>query len=200
MTQLVLFEDSHFIIDLMYAKKENMFGRAVYEETGYGNKAYMHKDVKNALLRLIPFLEQNNLKMRLCDAYRPPLAHEKMQELIPFPGFMALSPELSNHCHGTAVDVCLTDINGHNLIYPTEVDAYEKTFQQQVAAGDFAEFKIHLQKARHDYNEASPEAVKNRQQLKSLMESVGFESIPHEWWHYNLKYWQNYPLIPNEKS
>ena len=31
--------------------------------------------------------------------------------------------------------------------------------------------------------------------LKSMMESVGFESIMHEWWHYNLKGWQNYPMV-----
>jgi len=195
MENLLLFENPHFVIDMMYARANNMVGRAVYRDIGYGNLAYMHKDTAAALLKLVPFLEKNNLKMRICDAYRPPLAHKKLLEIIPFKGFFAATPERSNHCHGTAVDVCLTDINGHNLPYSTEIDAYEKRFQEQVCRGDFSAFQEHLKKARHDYDAASPEALKNRSVLKSLMESVGFESIIHEWWHYNLKGCENYPVV-----
>jgi len=174
-----------------------MLGRAVYKEIGYGNAAYMHVDVKSALLKLVPFLEENSLKMRICDAYRPPVAHKKLLEIIPRSKakFFAETPEKSSHCHGTAIDICLTDIHGHNLIYPTEIDAYEKHFQKQVSIGRFDEFDLHLQKARHDYQGAPAEAIKNREQLKFLMESAGFEAILHEWWHYNIKGWQNYPVI-----
>lgn len=193
--KLVLLNDPHFIIDMMYAYPQNMFGRAVYEEMGFGKQAYLHKDALNALLRAIPFLEENKLKMRICDAYRPPKAHRYMLQLIPTPGFLAQTPERSNHCHGTAVDVCLTDLDGRNLIYPTAVDAYDKYFQEQVCQGHFDSFKQHLQKARHDYKNAKPDELHNRQQLKELMESIGFEAIPHEWWHYNLKGWQTYPMI-----
>ncbi len=194
---LVELLDVHFIIDMMYARTDNMIGCAIYKEIGYGNKAYMHKDVKEALLQILPFLRENNLKMRICDAYRPPLAHQKLLEIIPRSKakFFAETPELSNHCHGTAVDVCLTDISGNNLIYPTEIDAYEKRFQEQVRDGYFEAFQHHLQKARHDYSEASKEAITNRQELKKIMEKVGFESVSHEWWHYNIKNWQNYPVI-----
>lgn len=194
---LVPLNDNHFIIDMMYARYNNMVGCSVYEEIGYGNRAYMHKDVEVALRKIIPFLEQNKLKMRICDAYRPPLAHQKLLKIIPRSKahFFAETPDKSNHCHGTAIDVCLTDINGNNLTYPTEIDAYEKRFQEQISNGYFEEFQQHLIKARHDYMEASKEAIKNRQVLKDLMENAGFESIPHEWWHYNLKNWQNYPVI-----
>lgn len=198
--QLVLLEDKHFIVDMMYARKNNMVGRAVYEEIGYGNKAYMHRNVCNALQKLVPFLQENKLKMRICDAYRPPIAHRKLLEIIPMQGFFAVSAERSNHCHGTAVDVCLTDENGRNLVYPTEVDAYEKRFQQQVCRGIFDEFKQHLCKARHDYMQADEKALQNRQMLKMLMESVGFEAISHEWWHYNIQNWQNYPLVEWDKE
>ena len=194
---LVELLDVHFIIDMMYARTDNMIGYAIYKEIGYGNKAYMHKDVKEALLQILPFLQENNLKMRICDAYRPPLAHQKLLEIIPRSKakFFAETPELSNHCHGTAVDVCLTDISGNNLIYPTEIDAYEKRFQEQIRDGYFEAFQHHLQKARHDYSEAPKEAITNRQELKKIMEKVGFESVSHEWWHYNIKNWQNYPVI-----
>lgn len=197
MNELIQLTDSHFIIDMMYARTNNMVGCAVYKEIGYGNVAYMHKDMLSTLLKIVPFLEKNKLKMRICDAYRPPIAHQKLLEIIPRykTKFFAETPEKSNHCHGTAIDVCLTDIDGNNLLYPTEIDAYEKRFQEQVSKDLFTEFDRHLQKARHDYMEALPEAIANREQLKRLMENIGFESITHEWWHYNLRNWQSYPLI-----
>lgn len=197
--ELILFNDPHFIIDMMYARSNNMVQQAVYEKIGFGNQAYMHPDVAENLLSLIPILEENNLEMRICDAYRPPLAHQKLLEIIPFEGFFAKNPERSNHCHGTAVDVCLTDLRGNNLPYPTEIDAYEKRYALQVLKGDFKEFQQHLIKARHDYDKAADDELKNRRFLKDLMEAHGFSSIPHEWWHYNLKNYQDYPLVEWQK-
>ncbi len=192
---LVLFEDSHFITDLMYARANNMLSRPVYEEVGFGHQLYMHKDVAERLLSLVSELEKMGCKMRICDAYRPPIAHEKLLEIIPKAGFFAATPQRSNHCHGTVVDVCLTDPAGNNLAYPTEIDAYDAKFAKQVAEGNFDEFFEHLKKARHDYMEATPQEIQNREQLKELMESHGFESISHEWWHYNLVGWQDYPVM-----
>lgn len=193
--ELILFENEYFIIDLMYARKNNMVGRAIYEEVGFGNKAYLHKNVAKCLLSLVPVLKEINCKMRICDAYRPPIAHERLLQIIPKEGFFAATAERSNHCHGTAVDVCLTDKFGNNLDYPTEVDAYEKKYQKQILAGKFDDFFVHLQKARHDYEGASLRQKKNREFLKNLMETHGFSSINHEWWHYNIHDFANYPLI-----
>lgn len=86
MNKLVQLTNPHFIIDMMYARSDNMVERAVYSEIGYGNKAYMHIDVKEALLKIIPFLEENNLKMRICDAYHPPLAHQIVRNHSAFKG------------------------------------------------------------------------------------------------------------------
>ena len=111
MDNLVLFEHPRFIVDMMYARNNNMVGQDVYRQVGYGDKAYMHKDTAAALLKIAPILEQNHLKMRICDAYRPPVAHQRLLEIIPRSKakFFAETPEKSNHCHGTAIDVCLTD-------------------------------------------------------------------------------------------
>ena len=157
MQNLVLVEHPLFIVDMMYARTDNIVGRAVYVDIGFGNKAYVHKDVWDALLKIVPFLDAYNFKLRICDAYRPPLAHKKLLEIVPMSGLFAANEEKSNHCHGTAVDVCLTDKNGKNLKYPTQIDAYEKCFQEQISEGKFDEFAANLQKARHDYMEASAE-------------------------------------------
>ena len=197
MEKLVTITDPHFIIDMMYARTNNMVQHAVYEEIGFGNVAYLHIDAYEKLTSVVPTLEKLNLKMRICDAYRPPLAHLRLLEIIPREKakFFAETPEKSNHCHGTAIDVCLTDMDGNNLLYPTEIDAFEPRFAEQVKQGQFGEFEKHLVKARHDYMDAPKEAVENRQFLKKLMEDAGFEAIPHEWWHYNIIGFQNYPMI-----
>ncbi len=192
---LTVIDDNHFIADAMYARSNNILKRSVYQEVGFGNQILVHPDVKNALLSLIPELDRLKCKMRICDAYRPPIAHQKCIETIPIKGFFAADYRKSNHCHGTAVDVCLTDMEGNNLVYPTEIDAYDPIFAEQLAQGQLDSFQEHLIKARHDYCGATLEAIQNRETLKQLMETHGFESIPHEWWHYNIKGWQNYPVI-----
>ena len=200
MGKLVLFEDKHFIVDMMYARANNMMLSPVYETIGFGNKAYVQEDVKEKLLSLVSVLKKQGYKMRICDAYRPPLAHKEMLKIIPIQGFFAANYERSNHCHGTAIDVCLTDINGNNLEYPTEIDAYDPLFAKEVVSGVFENFQKHLIKARHDYEGASAKALKNRKFLKDLMESHGFLSIPHEWWHYNLKGFEKYPVVEWSKE
>lgn len=186
-----------FIIDMMYAGlNNNMTGRAVYAEIGLGNRAFVHRDMWNVLQKAIPTLERLNLKMKICDAGRPVIAHRILTEIIPIKGFFALEPEKSQHCHGTAVDVCLCTPDGQELAYPTRVDAYEAQIAQEAQQGKTSKLAEQLKKARHDYE--APELkteISNRRQLKELMESIGLQSIPHEWWHYNLPGGLEYPLF-----
>lgn len=185
---LVEIQQERFICELMYAGLDhNMTGRAIYEEIGFGNHAYVHPDLWEKLQKLIPWLEEKQLKMKIFDAYRPPMAHRKLREVIPQPGFFAADAAISPHCRATAVDVCLCDENGKELSYPTLVDAYDPDYAKQVQKGESAAFFEYLKKARHDYvDEQVPEQIHNRQELKALMESVGLKALPHEWWHYEL--------------
>lgn len=192
---LVEITDSHFIIDMMYARGENIAGLPVYKQIGLGNRAFAHPQVIEKMLSLIPELEMLNLKLRICDAYRPPLAHILLMQQVPLPGLFAENYQLSNHCHGTAVDVCLTDLNGNNLDFPTEIDAYTPEIAQALHQGNPTPLRENLIRARHDYQDASPTALTNRKLLKELMISHGFEPIPHEWWHYNLQNFEDYPVI-----
>ena len=191
--------DEHFVVDMMYASlKNNMTGVAVYQEIGFGNRALVHKDVWESLQKTIPYLEAKGLKLKIYDAYRPPLAHRRLKEIIPEPGFFASKPEVSQHCHATAVDVCLCHKDGTDLEYPTKVDAYDATYAKQIQEGISAPFFEYLKQARHDFTDtANTEALKNRADLLELMESVGLERCRHEWWHYDLPNGkdENHPMI-----
>ncbi len=191
--------DLHFIVDLMYAgTAHNMTGRPVYREIGLGNRALVHQDLWNKLEKLVPWLEVRRRKIKVFDAYRPPLAHCMLREIIPQPGFFAPDPSVSPHCRAAAVDVCLTDENGVELEYPTAVDAYDPYYAQEVQSGHSEAFFEYLKQARHDYVGGTKEARKNRDELRELMESVGLKALPHEWWHYELPHGREddrYPVI-----
>jgi len=187
-----------FIIDMMYSRTNNMLGRAIYQEIGWENKAVVHRDLWQKLKKIVPTLITNKMKLKICDAYRPAIAHEMMKSLIPMKGFFADYAAKSQHCLGTAVDVCLCNEEGKEYSYPTKVDAYEAWFSKQVLSGNTEAFIEHLKKARHDYfAQGYEEEIKNRDFLRNLMESAGLEGIMHEWWHYNLPNGKNdrYPMV-----
>lgn len=192
---LIELKGERFIIDLMYAGTRNIATYAAYDEIGLGNRAFVHSQVFENLMKVVPILKKNNLKMCIRDAYRPPKAHILLQKKIAISGLFAANYQLSNHCHGTAVDVCLADENGKFLTYPTETDAYTEDIAKAVMRGNFIPLQENLLKARHDYMQAPYEVLANRSFLKELMENNGFSSIPHEWWHYNLKGFEKYPVI-----
>ena len=59
---MVEISDPHFIIDMMYARDDNLSGQPVYEQIGFGKKAYVRKEMWERLQKIIPWLEQNNMK------------------------------------------------------------------------------------------------------------------------------------------
>lgn len=194
----VKIKNDRFIVNLMYARKANIVGKAVYQEIGWGNVGVVHKDLWVRLEELVNVLEKEKLKLKICDAYRPKIAHYMMKKIVPIEGFFAKNPESSQHCLGTAVDVCLCDNEGKELLFPTKVDAYDKKYVKQILEGNMEAFVDHLKKARSDYvNAKIKKRIENRELLKELMNTVGLEGIGSEWWHYNLPDGKidRYPLV-----
>ena len=186
---MVEIDDPHFIVDMMYAKPQNLSGQPVYELCGIGNHAYVRIELWEALKKLIPWLEEHRLKLKICDAFRPMSAHMALKEAIheKGPGIFASLAQTSKHCHGTAVDILLTDMNGNELAYPTKVDCYRPDLAAKIQKGDTKDFYEYTKCGRHDYFAPNLEKeIANREQLKNLMESVGLISWVGEWWHYEL--------------
>lgn len=193
---LVALKNERFVVKSIYATSENMTSTAVYNDFGINeNEAYAHQDTYEAILKLVPILKEKKLKLKIFDAYRPPLAHERLKNIIPIDKFFAATPARSKHCYGIAVDVCLCDEQEQELEYPTNIDGYTKEFANEVKNGNSQNFMEHLKKCRQDYEQASPKALANRQFLREIMEQAGFEIITHEWWHYNLQTEKEYPII-----
>jgi D-alanyl-D-alanine dipeptidase len=192
-----------------YTIKGNMTGVAAYPQVGLGNIAIVHKQMWEKLEKLIPYLEENDRYIKVFDAYRPPEAQILMKKIIPIDGYFAADPERSQHCHATAVDICLCDSNKQELKYPTPLDAYTPEnadlIQQAINAPSKEEcdkimdiFSQKIKKAGHDYtsNDLTEEEIKNREELKDLMEGIGLYSLFFEWWHYNLFPREQYNNLP----
>ncbi len=197
---MVEIKDPHFMVEMMYAGRQNISGRPVYEEIGFGKKAYVRAELWERLQKLIPWLEEHKLKLKICDAYRPLAAHAGLKKAIheQGPGLFASSGELSKHCHGTAVDAVLCREDGTELKYPTKVDCYTPEFAAQVQNGETAEFYEYAKQGRQDYqNPDMIEEIANRERLSRLMESIGLEAIASEWWHFEMpdEYNLDYPVI-----
>lgn len=45
------------------------------------------------------------------------------------------------------------------------------------------------------FMDLDPESIKNRELLKGVMTHFGFDIYPDEWWHYDFRGWENYPLM-----
>jgi D-alanyl-D-alanine dipeptidase len=50
-------------------------------------------------------------------------------------------------------------------------------------------------RAYPDYKGGQPEARGKRDLLRWAMEKHGFTVEPNEWWHFNYKDWEQYPIL-----
>ena len=166
-----------FIADLKYNTPNNFLKKNVYKEFGL-DRCYVHPDMHTKLMVLEKTLISKKLKLVLFDCFRPLQVQEQMWKLIPDEKYVADPKKGSNHNRGVAIDCALADETGKILRFPTDFD-------------DFTE------KASHHYvcDPKNIEACQNRELLALLMQSVGLELFPSEWWHYQLPNASTYPIV-----
>lgn len=163
----------HILVELRYATKRNFTGKKIYSFT----TCYVHKVVAQKLDKIQKELEKKNLGLKIWDGFRPLKAQEKLWKT--FPDQRYVCPPGQNrgrHTRGTAIDVTLVDKWGNELKMPTAFD----------------DFSI---KAKSDYALISPQCKKNRNILALVMKQQNFIQAKNEWWHFDLRGWQNYKVI-----
>ena len=162
-------------LDIKYATKENFSGIAVYSQA----KAFARKPVVAALAKVQFELLKKGLGLKIFDAYRPYSVTVKFWKITPADkkDFVANPKTGSRHNRGCAVDLTLIDLKtGKELEMPTPYDSFAKE-----ASPTYDDIPI-LQK-------------QNRNLLISVMESNGFKVIRNEWWHFDFKGWESFPLM-----
>lgn len=161
-------------LDIRYARSDNFVGKPVYTEA----RAFMQKDAAKALVRVHKLLKKQDLGLVIFDGYRPWSVTKLFWEVTPEDKriFVANPKNGSRHNRGCAIDLSIYNRKtGEFLEMPTDFD-------------DFTE------KASPTYQGATELQIKNRELLRSMMESEGFTVNKNEWWHFDYKDWQNYGI------
>lgn len=166
------------LAEVRYATRHNFTGEVLYPMP----RLFLRRDAARALARVQRDLQKSGLGLKVWDAYRPLSVQQKMWNLIRDERYVSNpAKNQGRHTRGTAVDVTLVDNLGRELPMPSDFD-------------DFSE------RAHRDYAGGTAEERRNRQLLEVVMQRHGFLGYPTEWWHFDLKNWENYqPLdIPIE--
>ena len=160
-------------LDIRYATKNNFLGKAVYPQC----RCFVRYAVAVRLDSIQKELEQIGLGLKIFDGFRPIVIQKKMWEVMPDSRYVANPYDGgSRHNRGAAVDISLVDSGGKELDMPTDFDDFSQT-------------------AHHSYQNLSTTKKRNRWILRTIMEKYGFSPISSEWWHYDLKNWQEFDII-----
>ncbi len=163
-------------LDMRYATADNFMGEQLYP----ANKCYLKRNAANALMRALMYASEAEVPFSLCvyDCYRPLSVQKRMWAKMPNSGYVSSPSTGSNHNRGTAVDLGPCSLDGNPLPAPT----------------DFDEF-IPAASADAGSNVVAPAALKNREALQEIMKKAGFSTIKKEWWHFDFRGAENYPVL-----
>ena len=159
-------------IELLFATKNNIFHEAIYDSSA----CYLRRGVAERLDRVQKNLKKMGYGLKIWEGYRPYSATLRLWDKYKDPQFVADPKYGSKHNRGAAVDVTLIDHKGKELSMPSE----------------YCEF---TERANRKYNKGDEMALYHRDILENAMAAEGFIPYRKEWWHFNDKYWESYPII-----
>ncbi|MBI3930173.1 MAG: M15 family metallopeptidase [Armatimonadetes bacterium] len=166
--------DPRIQLDIRYARSDNFLGFPVYRQA----RAFLQKEAAEALKCAHDHLRQQGYGLVVFDGYRPWSVTKLMWDRTPPEKrqYVADPAKGSRHNRGCAVDLSLVDLEtGKPVAMPSEYD-------------DFSE------KAHPDYAGGTEESRKLRDLLRREMERQGFTVYPYEWWHFDYRGWERYPI------
>jgi len=161
-------------LDVRYATTNNLFGTVFYSEP----RAFMQRPAAEALVRVNSKLKPMGYGLLVHDAYRPWYVTKVFWDATPADKklFVADPAKGSRHNRGCAVDITLYDLKTGK---PVEmVSTYDET----------------TDRAYPNYPGGTSLQRWHRDLLRSAMEAEGFTVYEAEWWHFDYKDWQKYPI------
>jgi D-alanyl-D-alanine dipeptidase len=168
-------------LDIRYATTNNFLGTPVYTQP----RAFLQRPAAMALIRALHALQPLGYGLLIHDGYRPWSVTKIFWEATPAEGriFVADPAQGSRHNRGCAVDLTLYDLKtGAPIEMPGTYDEMSPRSFPNYPGG------TSLQRWHRDL-------------LRHAMESEGFAVFETEWWHFDYKDWQEYPIlnVPFEK-
>lgn len=167
----ILSVNPRIALDIRYATNNNFTKRKLYRQP----RCILRAPVAQALSKVQTDLETQGLGLKVFDCYRPLSVQKMLWKIVPDERYVANPARGSRHNRGAAVDLTLVDRAGKELPMPTGFD-------------DFTE------RASRSYMELPADVIQNRKTLETAMVKAGFVPLPTEWWHFDGKDWQKYPV------
>jgi len=162
-------------LDIRYAGSNNFLGKPVYKEA----RAFLQRPAAEALLAAHKELARDGYGLMIHDGYRPWAITKLFWDMTSgFQREFVADPRTgSKHNRGCAVDLTMYDL---------------ATGQVVQMPGGYDEMSP---RSYPDYPGGAPEARGRRDLLRKVMERHGFTVESNEWWHFNFKDWQLYPIL-----
>ena len=167
--------DSTVKLDIRYAGSNNFLGKPVYKEA----RAFLQRPAAEALLAVHKELARSGYGLLIHDGYRPWAITKLFWDMTTgFQREFVADPKTgSKHNRGCAVDLTMYDLATGTVVE---------------MPGGYDEM---TPRSYPDYPGGPPEARAKRDLLRKAMESHGFTVESNEWWHFNFRDWQLYPIL-----
>ena len=162
-------------LDIIYATSDNFLRTPFYEKP----KAFLQRPAADALVRIQRKLREKGYGLLVTDAYRPWYVTKMFWDATPKDKklFVADPARGSRHNRGCAVDVTLYSL---------------ATGQQVKMVSGIDEM---TGKSKAYYMGGAALRRWHRDLLIQVMKSEGFTVYPYEWWHFDFKGWEKYPIL-----
>jgi zinc D-Ala-D-Ala dipeptidase len=167
--------DPSIKLDIRYATNRNFLSTPVYEEA----RAFMQRPAAEAVARASQRLHEKGFGLMIYDAYRPWYVTKIFWDATPPENhkFVADPAEGSRHNRGCAVDLTMYDL---------------KTGEAVPMTGLYDEMS---ERSYPTYKGGTEEERRNRETLRAAMEAEGFTVYDYEWWHFDFKGYEKYPIL-----
>ncbi len=167
--------DSTIHLEIRYATTNNFLGTRFYPEA----RAFLQRPAAEALVRAHRALERMGYGILVHDSYRPWYVTKMFWDAVPQDKkiFVADPADGSRHNRGAAADISLYDLATGK---PVEmVSTYDETSDRAFA----------------NYPGGTSHQRWLRALLRHAMEAEGFTVYHAEWWHFDYRGWENYPIL-----
>lgn len=162
-------------LDIRYATNRDFLGAPMYQEA----RAFLQKPAAEALAEVSKSLHKQGYGLLIHDAYRPWYVTKMFWDGTPDDKkiFVANPSEGSRHNRGCAVDLTLYDFT---------------TGEPLGMTGGYDEMS---ERSYPFYPGGTSRQRWDRNTLRKAMEAAGFTVYTYEWWHFDFKDWQHYPIL-----
>lgn len=166
--------DSTIHLEIRYATEHNFLGTKFYPQA----RAFLQRPAAEALVRAHRRLRESGYGILVHDSYRPWYVTKMFWDAVPQDKkiFVADPSQGSRHNRGAAADITLYDLSTGA---PVEMPGtYDETSDRSFA----------------NYPGGTSLQRWLRALLRQAMEAEGFTVYHAEWWHFDYRGWEQYPI------